>query len=337
MQSQQHNATTGTRSSRRNRTRRLRNLRWYATLFAAALMSLPFALLPTPISVRLGSAVGTLAYYLLGRARRIAVDNIAYSLPYLRTLPEWQESHGTPGDIARRSFANMGKTAAEVIKLMYGFDRGLAAGVQWRGTEHYHGARARGKGVLFITGHCDNWELVAHAFGLHHDGMAVVARKQKFQPLTILLENLRTRTGNSVIYTDGAARGIYFRLKKNEAIGILMDQSVQPRDGALVKFLGRKAWTTTMPATIATRTGAAMVPGFGHREGSRHVVTFYPEIVPDEHADPAKTTLLLNRCIDRQIARYPDQWLWAYRRWKRSPEEKSASVAERQAEPMVVG
>lgn len=316
MQTPRHDASDRTEPAKRPIIRRLKELRWHLGLVAFALVSLPVLLLPTPVAVGLGGAAGHLAYFILGRARRAALENIRAALPHLRTLPEWQEDLHTPEKIARQSFANLGKTVVEIIKLLYGFDRGLTNNVFWRGMEHYLQARERGKGVIFITGHCDNWELISHAFGIHHDGMAVVARKQKYPPLTALLEKVRTRHGKGVIYADGAARGIYFRLKKNEAIGVLMDQAVQPRDGAVIDFLGRGAWTTTMPATIAARTGAALVPGFSHREGRRHIITFYPEIQAGD-GDPVATTRLLNRCIEQQIARHPDQWLWVYRRWKR--------------------
>ncbi len=307
---------------------RLKDLRWHLGLVAFVLFSLPLALLPTPVAVGFGGAAGRLAFLLLGRVRRTAVENIRASLPHLRTLPEWRESHGSPEEIARRSFVNLGKTAMEVIKLLYGFDRRLTGDIHWEGLEQYRQAKERGKGVILITGHFDNWELVAYAFGIHHDGMAVVARQQKYQPLTALLEKVRTRHGKGVVYAEGAARGIYTRLKKNEAIAIVMDQAVKPRDGAIVEFLGRGAWTTTMPAFIAARTGAALVPCFSHREGKSHVVTFHPAIPPQENGDPVATTRLLNHCIEQQIARYPDQWLWAYRRWKGVPEAPPGSGQE---------
>lgn len=296
-----------------------KRLKWQLGTFAAAAASLPVLLLPTPAAVALGGATGTLAYRLLGKVRRNTVANIRNSLPALRAMEGWDPTSGTPEEIARRTFANLGRAVVEMIKLYFGQGRWLVERTELRGLEHYLKAKERGKGVIFITGHCDNWELVAHAFGTHAGGMAVVARRQKFEPLTMLLERLRNRHGNSIIYADGAARQIFFRLRKNGAIGLLMDQAVPSHEGELVEFLGRKAWTTTMPALLAAKTGAALVPGFGHREGNRHVVEFFPEIVPDPSGDPVATTRLLNRAIEQYIARHPDQWLWVYNRWKRVP------------------
>jgi len=317
VQPRTRDTSSGKTKPRRSSRDGLRQLKWHLGLVAFILASLPVALLPIRVAVALGGATGRLAYLLLGGARRTAVENIRSSLPHLQALPGWVPGHGSPEEIARRSFANIGRTAVEVIKLFFGLGDGLIERVEWRGLEHYRQAKEQGKGVLFITGHFDNWELAALSFGLRHGGMAVVARRQKYDPLTAFLERLRNRFGNSLIYADGAARNIFFRLRKNETIGVLMDQAVQPQEGAVVEFSGRGAWTTTMPALIATKTGAALLPAFSHREGDRHVVEFHPAVTPAPDGDPIATTRLLNHCIEEQIARYPDQWLWVYRRWKR--------------------
>ncbi|RNC67362.1 MAG: lipid A biosynthesis acyltransferase [Desulfuromonadales bacterium] len=317
MQPVTNDTSDGAAKPRRSLKDRIRQLKWHLGLACFVLLSLPVALLPRRLAVGLGGAVGRLAYLLLGRMRRTTVDNIRSALPYLQAMPGWDRAHGSPEEIAVRTFANLGRTAVEVIKLHYGLGDSLVEQVEWRGVEHYRKAKEQGKGVLFITGHFDNWELAALSFGTHLDGVAVVARRQKYAPLTEFLERLRKRFGNSLIYADGAARNIFFRLRKNETIGVLMDQAVQPNEGAIVEFFGRGAWTTTMPALIAAKTGAVLLPAFSHREGNRHVVDFYPEILPDPAGDPIATTRLLNRCIEEQIARHPDQWLWVYRRWKR--------------------
>jgi KDO2-lipid IV(A) lauroyltransferase len=299
--------------------RALRALKWWLGLLLTATVCIPVLILPRRLALGLGASGGRLVFRLSGKLRRQTIGRIRTALPVLRTIDGWDPAAGTAEEIAGRTFANLGRTIVEVIKLYFGQGRGLAARMEIRGLEHYHRAKERGKGVIFITGHFDNWELLAHAFGIQSDGLSVVARHQKFTPLSRLLERLRNRHGNDVIYADGAARQIFFRLRKNGTIGLLMDQSVQPRDGELVEFLGRKGWTTTMAAQIAARTGAALVPGFCRREGGGHVAEVFPEINPDPSGDPIVTTRLLNQAIERYIACHPDQWLWVYDRWKRVP------------------
>ena len=324
MESPEHdikNAETAPPAPRNRAKESVRAAKWRLGLVLFALVSIPVLLLPRRLAVGLGAVGGRLAFHLLGKVRRKTVEHIRIALPALSAVEGWRSSAGTPEEIARRTFANIGRTAVEIIKLYFGQGKGLVERTELRGLEHYRRAKERGKGIIFITGHCDNWEVVAHAFGTHAEGTAVVARRQKFEPLTLFLERLRNRHGNSVIYADGAARQIFFRLRKNGVIGLLMDQAVPFHEGELVEFLGRKAWTTTMPALLAAKTGAAMIPGFGHREGDRHVVEFFPEIAPDPSGDPIATTRLLNRAIEQYIARHPDQWLWVYNRWKRVPKD----------------
>ena len=316
-------AKTAPTSSPSRLKRVSRALKWSLGLLLVALVCAPVLLLPRRLALGLGASGGRLVFRLSGKLRRQTIEHIRSALPALCAIDGWDPAAGSPEEIAGRTFANSGRTAVEVIKLFFGQGRGLAARMEIRGLEHYYRAKERGKGVIFITGHFDNWELLAQAFGIQSDGMAVVARRQQFGPLTWLLERLRHRYGNDVIYADGAARQIFLRLRKNGTIGLLMDQAVQPQDGALVEFLGRKAWTTTMAAEIAVRTGAALVPGFSRREGAGHVAEVYPEIAPDPDGDPVATTRLLNQAIERYIACNPDQWLWVYDRWKRVPKDQA--------------
>ncbi|WP_298431981.1 lysophospholipid acyltransferase family protein [Geobacter sp.] len=295
----------------------VRQAKWHLGLVLFVAVSLPVVLIPRRIAVGLGGMAGSLAFRLLPRVRRTAVGNIRESLPYLATLPEWDPACGTPEAIARRTFANYGRTVVEVLKLYYGCGAGLMERVEFRGMEHYERAREKGKGILFVTGHCGNWELMALTFGARFADVAVVARRQKFPRFNGLLNRLRHGFGNSVIYAEGAARSIFFRLRKRGIVGILIDQAVQENEGGVVDFLGRGAWTTTMPAVVAARTGAPLLPIFIHREGGRHVVTIHPE-VPAPSDDPLDGTRRLNRAIEGQIASHPDEWLWVYRRWKRT-------------------
>ena len=296
----------------------LRRAKWHLGLVLFVLVSLPVVVVPRRLAVALGGMTGVLACRLLGKVRRTAVENIRNSLPYLATLDGWNPACGTPEEIARRTFANFGRTFVEVLKLYFGQGESLMAGVEIRGLEHYERARARGKGIILITGHCGNWELMALTFGIRHSEMSVVARRQKYDPLTGFLERLRHRFGNSVIYADGAARRIFLKLRKNGIVGILIDQAVPESEGAVVDFLGRGAWTTTMPPLVAAKTGAPLLPMFIHREGGRHVVTIHPAVEPVAGEDPLAGTRALNRAIEGHIARHPDEWLWVYRRWKRT-------------------
>jgi KDO2-lipid IV(A) lauroyltransferase len=280
-------------------------------------------LMPRRLATGIGAWSGLLLFSLLRRERNLAIDNIRDSLSYFGQHHDWDTATVLPAEIARRTFANMGRSFSEVLKLYCGLGNAIINGVTIRGWEHFIAARDKGKGVIFATGHCGNWELMAIAFGVRHVPVSVVARRQRHEFVNEMFERLRRRFGNSVIYASGAARRAFSTLRTGGIVGILIDQVVPPEGGCLIEFLGRRAWVTTMPALIAAKTLSPILPIFIHREGGEHVITIHPaiEVTRDTEGNPdiIRVTDLMTKAIEIQIAAHPDEWLWMYKRWKNVP------------------
>ena len=138
----------------------------------------------------------------------------------------------------------------------------MLARVEFEGEDRVRAAHALGKGALLFTGHFGYWEINAlvHALVLHP--MAVLARPLDNPLLHDLLERVRGRTGNSVIYRRGAVRRILRALGANQAIAVLIDQHIQTADAVYVDFFNRPAATTSALAALALRTGAPVIPVF---------------------------------------------------------------------------
>ncbi len=300
-----------------------RRVRWYSVPPLFILLSLPICLIPQRLVPPLGGMTGTLLYYLLGRNRRTAVLNIANTFPFFACHPLWNNAWGTPEQIARRAFANFGRSLFEAVKIYYGLGWPILEAVEFRGLENYRKAREKGKGVIFVTGHCGNWEVLALSFGARIDRLAVVGNFQRSAYVSGLLQKLRRNFGNRIIHKEGAVREIISAVRRQENVGILVDQSVQPSEGVVMDFLGRGAWIATIPARIAEKTGVPLMPTFIHREGGRHVVTFHPQL-DFHHGDIVEMTREISRSIENQIVQHPDEWLWVYRRWKRAAENAPA-------------
>ncbi|RNC69022.1 MAG: lipid A biosynthesis acyltransferase [Desulfuromonadales bacterium] len=284
------------------------------------LISLPVALLPLRFAVELGGAVGWIFYHLSRRTRGRAIQNLTNSLPFLERHPKWSNSHGTVEQIICRSFVNLGRCVAELVKVYYGRGQQLIDPVEIRGIENYRRAKELGKGVTLITGHCGNWELMGLVVGVYFERIHVLARPLKEESLSVLLENVRSRFGNQVIYKEGAVRKALAVLREQGVVAILADVSVKPLDGILTDFLGRQAWTGTLAANLGRKTGVPLVPIFIHREGDRHVVDILPHLaVEGDNVDD--TTRLLSRMVEEYIVQHPDEWLWIYRRWKRAADQ----------------
>ncbi|MEK7852919.1 MAG: lysophospholipid acyltransferase family protein, partial [Planctomycetota bacterium] len=92
-------------------------------------------------------------------------------------------------------------------------------------------------------------------------------------------------------------------------------------EGYVIDFLGRGAWTTKMPALIARKTGAAVLPAFIHRTQKGHKIKIYPAVELSDIADKEKAviedTKRFSGFIERYIKEHPSEWLWIHRRWKR--------------------
>lgn len=286
---------------------------------ALAIFCLPFVFLPLAVSRGLGRLLGIGVHYLWTSRRRIAIDNIRFSC-----------EHGglsiasSPSALARESMANLGESFAEMVKIYSGYGRKIIENVRIEGIENFLDAISQCKGIISVTGHCGNWELMAIACGLQIKASSVVARRQNNVYIDAIVEKMRTKYGNRVIYKKGALREIMSVLRSNGSVGILMDQAVSRDEGYVVNFLGRGAWTTKMPALLARKTGAAVLPVFIRREGSGHVMMIMPTIRLSEAGGEQAViddTLAFTSCIEDYVRKWPQEWLWIHKRWKRVTSE----------------
>ena len=159
-------------------------------------------------------------------------------------------------------FAHFGRLLTVLLKFSTMRPDQMLARVEFEGEDRVKAAHALGKGALLFTGHFGYWEINAlvHALVLHP--MALLARPLDNPLLHDLLERVRGRTGNSVIYRRGAVRRILRALGSNQAIAVLIDQHIQTADAVYVDFFNRPAATTSAVAALALRTGAPVIPVF---------------------------------------------------------------------------
>jgi len=290
---------------------------WVLEAVCIIILSVPLAIMPATVSAKIGKLFGILLFYLWGSRRQIAINNLKEAVS-----SGGLTINGTPESIIRTFFQNLGKGFTEIIKIYFGLGKNIMQSVTFEGVEHFDTARAKGKGVLFITGHCGNWELLAIATSVRLSrSLAIVARPLDNPFINGMIERTRRKYGNRIIYKKAALKSILQALRSNEAVGILMDQAVLAREGIVIDFLGRGAWTTKMPAIIARKTGAAVLPAFIHRTEHGHTVKIFPA-VQFSHEDEKEEQLLkdtkkLSSYVEEYIQKHPSEWLWIHRRWKR--------------------
>jgi KDO2-lipid IV(A) lauroyltransferase len=276
-------------------------------------------IVPDAVVRFVGTTLG-LAVYVFDRPhRRIAQQNLAAAFP--------TRSPAERRAIARAAFAHFGRLLLTLLKFSTLSTQEMMARVDVDGEERSRAAYAQGKGVLFVTGHFGFWELQALIHAVRVEPIAVLARALDNPRLNELLESIRRRTGNSVIYRRGTIRRVMRTLDAGKGVAILIDQHIMTRDAISVEFFSRPAATTSAVAALALRTGAPVVPVFAlPQPGGRYRLIYEPPVAPP-HADaPDAIRDFTQRCTDvleMYVRRNPELWLWMHRRWRdeAAPEE----------------
>lgn len=280
------------------------------------------AMVPQGMADRLALPVGMLLHRVLTSRRRVAEQNINSTLEYMRSQPEWNCPLPDAAAIASAVFQSIGRSLLEVCRLYHGRGAALVERIEVRGREHFEAARALDKGLVFLTGHCSNWELGALAFGkLFNVPVSVVARRQNNPYLNRMVERMRMSYDNSIIYKQNALRNMLSVIRKKGVIGLLVDQAVLPEEGCLISFLGRPAWASRVPVVLARKTGVPVLPVFMHREAERYVIDIQPMLVFSQDTGDDMTQADVQRyssVIEQAIIRHPADWYWVHRRWKRT-------------------
>ena len=291
--------------------------------YAAAVALLKsFGWLPRFAAYPAAEIVAALGFRFAGRQRRAGLRNLEMAMPHLND----QERHA----ILRGTFSSLGRLLVEFSHFPDLTKSNISDHVVYEGFEHYENAVKRGKGVIFLTGHFGAWELSCFAHSLYGHPMKFVVREIDNDRVERLIESYRGRAGNTPIEKRNASRDILRALRNNETIGILVDQNTTRDEGVFVDFFGIRAATTPAIATLALRTGAAVVPGFliWDRKTSKHRLHFDPPMELVTTGDPARdvleNTAACNAVLERMIRLYPDQWLWIHRRWKTRPEGEAS-------------
>ncbi|WP_317890962.1 lysophospholipid acyltransferase family protein [Granulicella arctica] len=273
--------------------------------------------LPRATARGIGASIGKFAFRRLGRLREVGLRNLELALP---ELPEAKRNR-----ILASVYRNLGWLLAEFCQMAKYSSDEASGFIRYDGLEHYLGARARGKGVLVLTGHLGAWELSSFYHSLKDYPMGLVIRRLDNPLVDRFVNRIRCLHGNRVIHKDDFARGLIASMRAGETVGILMDTNMTPPQGVFVPFFGVEACTASGLARVASKTGAAVVPGFLLYEESeqQYVLRFGEELAlqrsDDNEADALANTALFTAVIERYVRQYPEQWLWMHRRWKTRP------------------
>ncbi len=267
--------------------------------------------LPLPLANRIASAAASLLDLAVPKLRRVARTNLVFAYPSLSDSERERLIDGV--------FANVARMILALARFPDLNRSNIGQWIGYQGLANYLDAKRCGRGVLIATAHLGNWELSAFAHALMTEPMNVMVRPLDNPLVDHLVETRRTLSGNRLIYKRDGARAVLRALKKNEAVGILIDQNTAAGEGLFVDFFGKPACANSGFVKLAYHSKAPVIPGFAvwDHAARRYVLHFYPPI--QLTGDEANDTQLIQTVLEDIIRQYPDQWMWIHRRWKTRP------------------
>jgi KDO2-lipid IV(A) lauroyltransferase len=291
----------------------------YSEIIAADFFESLFKLLgrlPRAWTAKMADIMGEMLFCVDKKHRDIAMGNLTYAFGFQKQPQEIKK-------IARQVFINLMQVVFEIGWSLQLKDSHFTEHFRIDGYHHIQNAYEKGKGVLALTAHFGNWELLTIIAAMIQFPINIVVRPLDFKPLDLFIFNLRTRYGGKIIPKQRSFRTIIRCLNRGEMVALLMDQNVDWYEGVFVDFMGHRACTNKGLALLALKTGAPVIPVFMIREKKGFRAEFGPEIstlkTGDRQKDIEVNTREYNKIIENVIHRYPDQWFWIHQRWKTKP------------------
>lgn len=272
-----------------------------------------------------GAAVARLAYRPIGIRRGVTERQIAAA------FPEYTAAQVL--DTARQSYESLGRTFIETSVLPGTSRQAVLDRFELiEGWEHWEAANALGKGVIFVTGHLGNWELGGAYVAARGVPFAAVTRGMANPLVDAYVRRTRGEIGMEVIHDADAVRGTPRALREGRTIAMVSDHDALGLASTFVPFFGRPAKTPRGPAVFALRLGVPLVFVVSVRMPSGRYALLL-EAIPiantgDREADIDAIVLAYTQQLERYVRRFPAQYFWQHRRWRRQPPDTPRHLGE---------
>lgn len=277
--------------------------------------------LPLERAVRVGARLGGWAMNFDRPNRAIAHKNLEIAFPEKTALERLA--------ILRAMYRSWGRMLAEWTHFGELSRANVEQVVTYEGKEHWDEAErlSKGRGLLVLTSHFGNFELLQLAHSIYGYHIAIVYRPLRNPLINAAVCGARIRYGNRIIERKAGAREMLRMLRQNWMIAVTLDLDV--RKGVFADFFGKPACTSDGMARLAMATGTPVVPAFMVRQGDsiHHKIKILPAIevvkTSDREASVRENTQRFNDAIEQMVREHPDHWNWIHRRWKTRPPGES--------------
>ena len=267
-----------------------------------------FKLLGYKISSNLGYLIGKL-FGPMFRSKKSIIENLKKSNISLKQ---------NYMQVASNVLGNYGRVFSEYPFLKSFRNGELNNFIEIDGKNHLENIIKEKKRVVFVSGHFNNFELMAMQIEKLGIELSAIYRPLNNIFLNKIMEKIRTKyiCKNQIKRGRAGTRQIIKNLKKGCSIALMIDQRV--REGSKVKFFGNLATTTTIPAQLIKKYKCELVPIYIERKEKYY---FKMHISKPIKVSSKKTTeditLFLNTVLEKMILKNPEQWIWTHDRWKK--------------------
>jgi KDO2-lipid IV(A) lauroyltransferase len=283
-----------------------------------------FRLFGTDTASAFGGWLGRNLFYRLGTTNR-ARANLAAAYP--------EKTKAEREAIIVEMWDNLGRTTAEYAHLGAFSIKGDNPRLTVTGTQYAEAAIASGKGVIFVSGHFANWEMMPFTAAQLGYESGEVYRPLNNPYVDRWTVRQRIANGPKEQISKGASgtKRIFTMLRAGKCILLLADQKTN--EGLPAPFFGRDAMTTPAPAALALKLGTIVLPASNERlGGARFRMKVYPPIAftpTGEHdKDIHALTVRITEEIERMVREKPSQWLWIHRRWPKDGDKMRSKRAQ---------
>ncbi|MGC1480560.1 MAG: lipopolysaccharide heptosyltransferase II [Chthoniobacterales bacterium] len=265
--------------------------------------------LPLPVCFALGQAIGVLLYLVLPPYRRLARQNLTKAFAPEKSPAELRA-------LTFRHFVTLGANACSAFKVASMTEDELRHHHTIDGLEHVKNSLARGNGLVLMISHIGNWELFAQAnFHARPWKTSAIYQSLRNKQLDDLINRDRRAKGTATFDRKRGLNKALTFLKEGNLVAVLVDQHAGD-SGLWTPFFNALASTSPLAASLATRTGAPIVPMAIFSDGfAKWRISARPAI-PYDPDRPEQLTFDVNAALESQIRESPADWFWVHNRWK---------------------
>ena len=287
----------------------MRNLKYLIEFFIISILFLIFKILGLKLSSIMSGYI-LLAVGPIFRSNKIIQENIKKALPKLNKVDREK--------LIKKMWFNYGRILSE-----YAFIKNFRCSSDFskkiivENQKVLEKIKLDNEPVIFVSGHFNNFELMAMQIEMAGINLAAVYRPLNNKFLNPLIENIRKKyiCKNQIQKGISGTKQLLKQFKNKNSIAIMIDQRVS--EGIKIDLFNEKAFTTTIPAQFIKKFKTKVVPIYIERlDGNKFKIKIYDPIQFKENDNINHITLYLNKILEQMILKNPEQWIWTHNRWK---------------------